>query len=466
MTTELSQEFVSRVRTLPGVDADALVTALNTAPSVSVRLNRRKLTDASRLGYGALEPVKWCANGFYLAERPKFTLNPLLHAGAFYVQDASSMIHETIVGHLAELYGLPASPLVLDLCAAPGGKTTSMINALPDGAFVVANEVMPQRARILRENLLKWGYPDIMVTNSPAPCLAATGAVFDIVAVDAPCSGEGMFRKDDAARAEWSEQNVHRCAARQDAILDAAWRMLRAGGTLLYSTCTFNREEDEGALERLLARVGDEAVEASPVEVPEAWGIVCGRTGVFRTFRFFPHRAEGEGFFAAVARKAEEAPTPRTAVKGRRSVLAPLDRATRGELARWVTEPEAMRFAQAGDTCYGWYAEQADEVRRLSELLPVVYSGVAMGQLFKGCLRPDPALAFFAGLNRGALPAAELTEEEALAYLRKQEVAAERFAQGMNLVCREGRALGFAKRIGGRVNNLYPNALRILKNED
>ena len=459
---ELPARFVERLdEQLGAAEAARLRTALDGEPPVSIRLNpSREGGEALLRRLGCRAAVPWCDGGYYLRDRPAFTFDAAFHAGAYYVQEASSQFVGRLLPDAAE--GLR----ILDLCAAPGGKTTLYAAKVGPRGLVVANEIDRKRVQVLADNVRKWGTGNVAVTCCDPQRMTGCDGAFDVVAVDAPCSGEGMFRKDDAARAEWSEQNVHRCAARQDAILDAAWRMLRAGGTLLYSTCTFNREEDEGALERLLARVGDEAVEASPVEVPEAWGIVCGRTGVFRTFRFFPHRAEGEGFFAAVARKAEEAPTPRTAVKGRRSVLAPLDRATRGELARWVTEPEAMRFAQAGDTCYGWYAEQADEVRRLSELLPVVYSGVAMGQLFKGCLRPDPALAFFAGLNRGALPAAELTEEEALAYLRKQEVAAERFAQGMNLVCREGRALGFAKRIGGRVNNLYPNALRILKNED
>lgn len=459
---ELPARFVERLdEQLGAAEAARLRTALDGEPPVSIRLNpSREGGEALLRRLGCRAAVPWCDGGYYLRERPSFTFDAAFHAGAYYVQEASSQFVGRLLPDTAE--GLR----ILDLCAAPGGKTTLYAAKVGPRGLVVANEIDRKRVQVLADNVRKWGTGNVAVTCCDPQRMTGCDGAFDVVAVDAPCSGEGMFRKDDAARAEWSEQNVHRCAARQDAILDAAWRMLRAGGTLLYSTCTFNREEDEGTLERLLARVGDEAVEAPPVEVPEAWGIVCGRTGVFRTFRFFPHRAEGEGFFAAAARKAEEAPTPRTTVKGRRSVLAPLDRATRGELARWVTEPEAMRFAQAGDTCYGWYAAQADEVRRLSELLPVVYSGVAMGQLFKGCLRPDPALAFFAGLNRGALPAAELTEEEALAYLRKQEVAAERFAQGMNLVCCEGRALGFAKRIGGRVNNLYPNALRILKNED
>lgn len=241
--------------------------------------------------------------------------------------------------------------------------------------------------------------------------------------------------------------------------------MLRPGGTLLYSTCTFNREEDEATLERMLAAVGDAFVEAPEVATEEAWGVVSGRVGPWQTFRFFPHRCEGEGFFAAVVRKSEQAPCGSRPPKAKRSPLAPLDRAARTELGRWVLDAGDCRFGQAGDTCYAWFAAQEEEVRRLAEQLPVIYSGVAMGQLFKGRLRPDAALACFVGLNRSALPAAELSEEEALAYLRRQELAAGCFAEGLNLVCCGGRALGFAKRIGMRVNNLYPNGWRILMGE-
>ncbi len=237
---------------------------------------------------------------------------------------------------------------------------------------------------------------------------------------------------------------------------------------MIYSTCTFNREEDEGSLERMLAWAGDEVVSSNEVAIGEDWGIVCGEVGPFRTYRLYPHRACGEGFFAAVARKAERMDNasrsclPKSQSKLRRSVVAPVDRAAGVEAARWVTEPDRMEFVSIADTVYGWYGAQSETVRMLSERLPVIYSGVAMGQLFKGRLKPDPALAFFTGLNRAALPVAELDAEQALRYLRRQDVAADAFAEGMNLVCARGRALGFAKRIGIRVNNLYPNSLRIL----
>lgn len=402
--------------------------------------------------------VPWSDGGWYLDGRPSFTLDSDFHAGAYYVQEPASQF----VGHV--LRGVrTAGARILDLCAAPGGKTTLYASLAGPEGLVVANEIDRRRVQTLADNVRKWGTGNVVVTCCEPQRLAACEAWFDVVAVDAPCSGEGMFRKDADARTEWSEGNVRMCAARQDDILREAWRALKPGGTLLYSTCTFNRDEDEGALERMLAWAGEEVEETAEVAVDAAWGIVCGRTGPFRTWRFYPHRACGEGFFAAAARKAPDAGGRMRTPKARRAVLAPVDRTAAAELARWVVRPDAMRFARVGDTCYGWHAAQADAVRTLSEVLPVIYSGVAMGQMFKGRLRPDGALALFAALDRGAVPVAELGDEEVLRYLRRQEIAAAPLAEGLNLICAAGRALGFAKRIGARVNNMYPNSLRIMR---
>ncbi|WP_417016007.1 methyltransferase RsmF C-terminal domain-like protein [Alistipes sp.] len=404
------------------------------------------------------ERVPWCDAGWYLRERPSFTFDPDFHAGAYYVQEASSQF----VGYL--LRGmLPAGARLLDLCAAPGGKTTLYASLVGCDGLVVANEIDRRRASVLADNVRKWGTGNVAVTCCDAASLGRFEAWFDVVAVDAPCSGEGMFRKDPAARQEWSEANVRLCAARQDEILREAWRALKPGGVLLYSTCTFNRDEDEGSLERMLAWAGDEVTEADPVAVDRSWGICCGEVGPFRTYRFYPHRACGEGFFAAVARKSAETDARMRTPRARRSVVSAVDRKCVAELSRWLREPGEMRFGIVGDTYYAWYAGQAEAVRMLSEALPVIGSGVALGQLFKGVLKPDPALAFFPGLNREALPVAELDEQEALRYLRRQEIAAGALAEGMNLITVRGRGLGFAKRIGGRVNNLYPNSLRIMK---
>lgn len=460
----LPEQFVRRIGAELGAEEGAaLCAALDAVPPVAVRIHPQKgeaLGPLPALAFRA--PVPWSPEGRLLTERPLFTLDTDFHAGAYYVQEAASQF----VGQLLPGPGT-AGLRILDLCAAPGGKTTLYASlAGPDG-LVVANEIDRRRAAVLADNVRKWGTGNVVVTVGEARQFGELAGFFDVVAVDAPCSGEGMFRKDPAARTEWSEGNVRLCARRQEEILAEAWRALRPGGTLIYSTCTFNREEDEGSLERLLAAVGPEVEAADPVAVDGSWGIVCGAVGAFQTFRFFPHRTVGEGFFAAVARKREAAGRQgakvRPAAKNRRSVIAPADRTAVREAAQWLLEPDGMQFVTVADTLYAWYGAQADAVRMLSERLPVICSGVALGQLFKGRLKPDPALAFFTGLRRAALPVTELAGEEALNYLRRAEIDASPFAEGTNLVCARGRALGFAKRIGARINNGYPASLRIVR---
>lgn len=456
---KLPEAFCARVvRELGEEEGLALCRALDTEACVSVRLN-----PAKKLPAPSDDRVPWCAAGYYLPQRPLFTLDAAFHAGAYYVQEASSQF----VGWLLrdeELRGRR----VLDLCAAPGGKTTLYASLVGPDGLVVANEIDRRRVQALADNVRKWGTGNVVVTANEPARFAAAEEWFDVAAVDAPCSGEGMFRKMPEAREEWSEGAVTQCAARQLEILKEAWRTLKPGGLLIYSTCTFNSSEDEGVVEAFGAWAADETEPCGEAFMPdEKWGIVTGSVGKFRTYHFYPHRTRGEGFFAAVVRKrgrggGRPAGLRIRPERGRRTPLQPVERRERTELERWVLEPERMHFYRAGELLYGCCREQAEAVEALSGVLSVVYAGVAMGRLFKGTLKPDGALALFAGLNRGAVPVAELSDGEALNYLRKAEVSADRFREGMNLVTARGLALGFAKRIGARVNNLYPNSLRIL----
>ena len=271
-----------------------------------------------------------------------------------------------------------------------------------------------------------------------------------------------MFRKDEIARRDWSLSNIRMCAARQTEILREAWRALRPGGTLIYSTCTFNSTEDEGTLERFLEEFGAEVAAPRKVTCPAAWGIVEGAVGPFATYRFLPHRTRSEGFFAAVARKAGDALDLVLTPKSRKSIFAVANHTVVAELSRWVQEPSLMRFMSIGDTFYGYHTAQADAIKMLSESLSVVCSGIEMGKLYNGVLKPEHALAMYAGLNREAVACTELGRDEALNYLRCGTVAPAPFAEGMNLVTCDGLAIGFAKRIGNRVNVMYPNSLRIM----
>ena len=455
----LPSEFLRMITAELGADeASALCEALeSTEPVTAVRLNPFKPGGAAIAAGG--EAIPWSALGFRLPQRPEFTTDPSFHAGSYYVQEPASQF----VGHLLSNLRLDGAR-ILDMCAAPGGKTTLYASIAGRDGLVVANEPDRRRANILADNVRKWGAGNTVVTCNEPSRVATFAQWFDVVAVDAPCSGEGMFRKDEGARRDWSEGNVRMCAARQLDILREAWRALRPGGTLIYRTCTFNRTENEGTLERFLEFAGAEVVGPEAVECPESWGIITGSAGPFATYRFLPHRTRSEGFFAAVARKSTSAPAPDLVPmpRSRKSILTAADRTAAAELSRWVQEPSMMRFFAVGDSFYGYRTAQAEAVRLLSESLAVICSGVEMGRIYKGVLKPEHSLAMYAWLNRSAVPSAELQGEDMLEYLRCGTVRHEPFAEGVNLVTGGGLAVGFAKRIGRRVNVMYPNSLRIM----
>lgn len=406
--TNVPDEFLHSIESLPGLDLAAFTAAMAEPPAVSVKLNRRKCADVGQLGYGNPEGVRWCENGFYLDDRPQFTLNPLLHAGVFYVQDASSMIHQTIVQRFVEAGVLTRDSIVADFCAAPGGKTTSAINALPDGALVVANEFDPRRAAVLKENLLKWGYPEIVVTNSPTSRLRSLGEVFDLVIVDAPCSGEGMMRKDRIAREQWNPGLVAKCAELQRKILEDAVATLKPGGVLIYSTCTFNRAEDEDNVQWLVSQT-----DLVPVDMkfPTEWGIGGSVDPEIPAMRFMPHLTRGEGLFVVVLRKPGE-----STVTNRRKLLDSL---------RKHTKP--------------------------------VLEGIPKA-VMKGKMEiPASEWTLAVDFPSDKYPAVELNEQTALRYLRHEAITLpETTPKGFVVVSYKGHPLGFVKNIGSRANNMFP----------
>ena len=446
--------FVERMRKQLGADeAERLIVALDTPSSVAVRLNPAKSGEKGVWSGG--KAIGWSVNGWRLSERPSFTLDTAFHAGAYYVQEAASQFIDHIIAG-EDLRG----KRVLDMCSAPGGKTTIYSTAVGEDGLVVANEYIRSRANILADNVRKWGMGNVLVTNNAPEHLAQFEGWFDLVAVDAPCSGEGMFRKEEVAREDWSDEAVKMCAARQMSIVREAWQTLRDGGLFIYSTCTFNDEEDEGVLRAFIEESGEVFAPSQRVELQDEWGVVRGEVGAFQTFRFFPHKTDSEGLFVAVARKVE--PTTQRTPKARKRVMQEVDKASRKELSKWLKNADNHSFAMVADTIYAYRTEQFKAVQALSEGLTAIYSGVAMGQIFKGKLKPDWALSQYVGLNRSAVSVEELDEERALEYLRKHDIAVGDMAEGINLVTHNDRALGFVKRIGARCNNLYPNSLKIM----
>lgn len=438
--------FTARMSEVDSGLANALTEALATTdPVVSVRYNKRK---GMRPGNSA-DRVPWCAMGEYLGERPKFTFDPALHQGRYYVQDASSMFIGHVIGQLTG-----DSPVAyLDACAAPGGKTTAAIDALPCGSHVVANEYVPLRAAVLRENLVKWGCPYATVTKGDTCQFRKYPARFDIIAADVPCSGEGMMRKDAEAVAQWSPALVAQCADRQREIISNLWGALRPGGYLIYSTCTFNVEENEDMVDRLVKDYGAEPVE---IDVPEEWKIAGAVKGDMPVYRFMPQNLRGEGLFMAVVRKpSDEGNTmARKSKRQKDNKGAKMPEAVR-DVSKWLKPEYEAQLEFDGEYVWGVPGgfDMSDPLRPRT---PVA--------LVKGkTVIPTQELAMSDMLNRGAMNEVDVDRDTALTYLRHEALQlADNAPKGYVLLTYEGMPLGFVKNLGNRANNLYPAGWRIL----
>ena len=444
---ELKQDFVEMLGQLMPDEAEALCRAIAlTAPSVSVRVNDAK---------GATIPpeahrVPWCEAGYYLPERPTFTFDPMLHAGMYYVQDASSMF----IGHvIRSLVNRPVH--YLDLCAAPGGKTTTALQTLPVESLVVANEIVPNRARALADNVMRWGSPHAVVTCDSPALLGKLTHTFDVIAADVPCSGEGMMRKDDEAVAQWAPQLVKQCASRQREILHDIWPALRPGGLLIYSTCTYNREENEAMVEHLINECG-----AEPVEVPIAtsWGIAPAIGSDMPCYRFMPHRTRGEGLFMAVLRKPNGDCQPLRVRKkdaGRKSGST-----VPKQMHDWLKGCD-FELSTQGDEVVANLKNHAETLAMLRGMAHVIYSGVTVATIKgKNCV-PHQSLALSMALNRNALPQCEVDYPTALAYLRGEAIVIDA-PRGYVLITYHSVPIGWVNNLGNRANNLYPKGLRIV----
>ena len=456
----LSQAFIDRTRQLLGKTTYAsFEEALGIETPVSIRPNRTK-TDKPVVG----EAVPWASSvGFYLENRPTFTFDPLFHAGCYYVQEASSMFVERV---LREYVHEPV--VMLDLCAAPGGKSTLCRSVLPEGSLLVANEVMRNRSQILAENLIKWGHPEVVVTNNDPADFTDLTHMFDVILTDVPCSGEGMFRKDPVAVDEWSVENVDICWKRQRRILADIWPSLKPGGLLIYSTCTFNREEDEDNVAWIAKELGANVLS---VPVEEAWGITGNLTGGdFPVYRFLPHKTKGEGFFLAVLQKhadvLEETPKrlmpSKCSDKKKKGKDAKQPLQVPREAKNWLSQADAYQLAVKDTSIVAFPKSYEEEYVLLQQQLKVIHAGITLGEMKGKDLIPHHSLAMSTALAEEVFPKAELTYEQAIAYLRKEGLILNAdVPRGYVLVTYQQVPLGFVKNIGNRANNLYPQEWRI-----
>lgn len=452
----LPVDFITRTRALLGDEYKNLELALQDDVPVSIRLN-----PAKGLQLSSGEPIPWNPCGYYLPERLSFTFDPLFHAGAYYVQEASSMF----LGHA--IRSLIKEPITcLDLCAAPGGKSTDLHSTLPNGSVVVSNEVIRPRSYVLAENLQKWGYPNQIVTNNDPEEIGGLTHLFDLIVTDVPCSGEGMFRKDTDSTGEWSVANLLLCASRQKRIIHDIWNSLKPGGILVYSTCTYNLEENEENIHYFIEEFG-----AEPLTVPilPEWNICGALKYDSPVYHFFPHRTKGEGFFLAVLQKPEgERACIRSKAKGKdkkqktkQSMAAPVE--TMDYLMKdcdWISVWKEATLYKLTPECYDLYSILSDKLHLLTNGTEI---GTSKGKDFI----PSHSLALSTKLNRSAFPIAEIEWKQAISYLRKEAISLpEQTPKGYVLLTYKNFPLGFVKNLGNRANNLYPQEWRIRSGYD
>lgn len=433
---------------------DALVafSAFDSPASVAVRRNPFKdgICPEGR-------QVPWCSHGRILPERPQFTLDPHFHAGAYYVQDSSSMFVGHAFRHILKDLRVPSGrPFrVLDLCAAPGGKTTdlaaSLREAFGDAFILVANEVMKARAGVLADNVALWGDPNVVVTSDDPSAFAGLPGFFDVIVADVPCSGEGMFRKDEEAQKQWSEDNVALCEARQRRIIADVWPSLARDGVLIYSTCTFNRYENDGNVRWTADELGAEPLFRDDVLAPGN-GVIKTELG----YSLVPGHVEGEGQYCSALRKKSDVEWREIKARGMRpSKASAVPKGLKVPVDRDVT------VRMKGETVTAVPAVISADLAVLEPQLHVIAAGCAVGVMKAGTLVPDADLALSIMLDKDAYPSAEVDQKTALAYLHRDAIMLPDSPKGFVLVRYEGLPLGFVKNLGNRCNNLHPQSRRI-----
>lgn len=437
-------------QSLDSLDAKSIAElkdSLNRPANTSIRFNTKKAC----LIPSELVLIPWAKSGYFLSKRPKFTIDPNFHSGKYYVQESSSMFLEQVFTHLPELQTYPI--VALDLCAAPGGKSTHLLNLIGANSFLISNEVIQSRVGILRDNLTKWGNNNVAVTSNTALEFGQLGPLFDFILIDAPCSGEGMFR-DLKAREEWSEENVTHCSIRQRKILSEIWPSLKDGGILAYSTCTFNRSENEQNISWLSSQSDFEIIDFS---IPKNWGIVHESINGIKSFRFFPHLTPGEGFFMCVVRKknGEHSKLPKPPKSNRKK-----HQKSAIDLDLFVQIDQKLEVNEINGKFYAFPSSHKSILDSI-ESLRLKKLGVCLGE-FKGKqFIPHHELALSNSIKHH-FPIKELSFTQALQFLKKADFFFESDKKGFVQVNYEGFGLGWVKHIGNRINNYLPNQHRIL----
>jgi len=450
----LPPSFIKSLQGLPGFDLDAFLSVHQQQEQLtSVRLNLSKpfILEAHTY-FKELAPMHWCKHGYYLNQRPLFVLDPLWHAGAYYVQEASSMFLQYI---LEQITPNPGPIKVLDLCAAPGGKTTLLTNYYQNG-LVVANETIKQRNSILVENLTKWGADNLVVTQNDPAHFKAIADFFDVLMIDAPCSGSGLFRKDPEAIAHWSEQSVNHCSTRQARIVEDSIDCLKEGGYLIYSTCSYSFEEDEKMMDHIAAIAGMKNLN---FELPPHWNIIntYSKEHYCQGFRFYPDKVKGEGFFIAVFQKET---TTLSGYNDTNNKRVPVSIKELNVLSNHFAVPLNYNLINHQNSIIALPQLFESELNALMNHLYIKKMGMTIGEIKGADLIPAHALAMSTWVN---LPYQEMELEESMAlqYLRRANFHLSN-GKGWHAMTYKKIRIGWAKLLPNRTNNYYPNEWRIL----
>ncbi len=444
----LPEKFIRRIKTQASVDAESLINALEAPSPNSIRINRSKWNRRPLKG----EPVPWCKDGFYLKKRPSFTLDPLFHAGCYYPQEASGMFLEQVY---KQTIGAVKDIKILDLCGAPGGKSTQLSSFIGENGILISNEVIRSRSMILAENITKWGLSNTIVTRNDPSAFKNLPEYFDLILVDAPCSGEGMFC-DKRAVDEWSEENTALCSSRQKRILTDVWLALKEDGILIYSTCTFNPDENEKNIKWLTDNKKAESIRINISDYPGITEI--DYQNIFG-YGFFPGRIRGEGLFISVLKKKESHGKGKSKVRKSTSYFTKVTGEESAKVKKWSLFPD-ISLVKVGPDIYS-LPLSLDEFRMLSEYLLIVKPGTRIFTVKKKNIIPSHELALSVYFRKSVIPEINFTVEQALNYIRRETILNKDIPEGWLTACYSGISLGFMNNIGSRINNYYPVEWRI-----
>jgi NOL1/NOP2/sun family putative RNA methylase len=463
---QLPKKLISSLQEIKGFDKESFEKVHTSNEQItSVRFNPKKSMvngqwpmekQIHHSPFNIHEKVPWSSHGFYLDERPSFTMDPFFHAGVYYVQEASSMFLEEVIKQTVDL----SKPLrILDLCAAPGGKTTLIQSLINSNSLLVANEVIKSRVNILTENIIKWGADNVIVTNNDPKDFSRLENYFDVIVVDAPCSGSGLFRKDNNAINEWSEENIILCNQRQQRILADVIPALKQNGILIYSTCSYSKEEDENILDWM---IGSFKVEGIRLKAVNNWNIIETISDRYNGYgyRFYPDKIKGEGFFIAALQKkdADNFHFP----KIKKSNFEKLTKSEEAVAKKWIKENEKHVLLKKDGFVYAFPLESVNDINFLQSSLYIKKAGVLLGKITPYELIPEHELALSDIIN-SSISSIGLTKEQAINYLRKEEIKVDTDLKGWCIVKYENQNLGWIKILQNRINNYYPSEWRILK---